>query len=370
MDIVQVHSYRGTELPVYMAHIMDQSHKLWKKPFFFGEYGIIHEDRSQGSYPYDPDGVHMHNGLWAPTMAGGAPGAFWFVSGYIAKQDLWERYTVLADWTADLPWTDPGLRSVSVAGFHYATPPPLADGPIAGTPTQPFAKAKVDRFVVDPETGKVSDPGWFQSMLHMSDERKSCPTLVLDCAKDAALEIRVTTSVGDDSNKLVVTVDGAAPVTKAFPAGKDLGTSSTYIEQYENWRTVYDEAVQIPLSAGKHEVRLEGVGKDRLELRLSLRNYFRAPPIVVSGQRTDDAAWVWARHRLSTAYSLRAGKTWKPATGVTCELADFPAGTYDVEWTDPWGGTVIRKAIQTSGGTLALPIPPVRRDLLAKIRRQ
>jgi hypothetical protein len=290
MDIVQVHSYRGTELPVYMDHIVRTAHEHWRKPFFFGEYGIIHEDRSQGRYPYDPDGVHMHNGLWAPTMAGSAPGAFWFVSGYIEKQKLYGRYTVVADWTAGVPWNDPGMRSASVAGFRYATPPPLADGPISGTPTKPFAKASVDRFVVDPATGKVSDPGSFQSMLHMSDERKTCPTLVLDCAEKAVLEIRVTTSVGDESNKLLVSVDGGAPLTTAFPAGKDYGTSSTYVEQYENWRTSYDETVEVPLSPGEHEVRLEGVGKDRLEVRLNLRNYFRAPPVVVTGRRTDAAA--------------------------------------------------------------------------------
>ncbi len=370
MDIVQIHSYRGDELPVYMDRVARTSHRLWRKPFFFGEYGIIHEDHSQGTYPYDPDGVHMHNGLWAPVMAGTAPGAFWFVSGYIEKQHLYGQYTTLAKWTADMAWTDPALRSLEVAGFQYATPPPLADGTVAGTPVDPFAKAKVDRFVVDPATGAVSDPEWFQSMLHMSDERKSCPTLVLDCAADAVLEIRVTTSVGDESNRLLVTVDGAQPLVKAFPAGKGQGTSSTYIEQYGNWRTSYDQTVAIPLAVGKHEVRLEGVGKDRLELRLALRNYFRAPPVVVTGQRTDGAVWLWARHRLSTAYNLRAGKRWEPATGVTCLLADVADGTYDIEWTDPWTGTVTTATATASNGQLALPIPPVQRDLAAKIRRR
>jgi len=370
MDIVQVHSYRGNELPVFMDHLVRTSHQLWRKPFFFGEYGIIHEDRSQGTYPYDPDGVHLHNGLWAPVMAGAAPGAFWFVGGYVEKQHLYGRYTARATWTADLPWTDPSLRSVAVVGFRYVTPPPLADGPVAGTPQDRYAKAKVDRFVVDPATGTVSDPEWFQSMLHMRDERKTCPTLVLNCAQDAVLEIRVTTSVGDESNQLLVSVDGGDPLTKAFPAGEGRGTASNHIEQYDNWRTSYDDKVEISLPPGPHEVRLEAVGKDRLEFRLALRNDFRAPPVVVTGQRTDGAAWVWARHRLSTAYSLRAGKTWGEATGVTCLLADFAPGTYDIEWTDPWSGKVNTVTANAADGQLSLTIPPVHRDIAAKIRRR
>jgi hypothetical protein len=303
-------------------------------------------------------------------MAGTAPGAFWFVNSYIEKRGLYGLYTGLAHWTRDIPWNDAALRSVEVAGFDYASRPPLADGPISGTPTSPFAKAAVDRFVVDPATGKVSDPEWFQSMVHMSDERKTCPTLILDCEEKAVLEIRVTTSVGDGTNRLLVSVDGGKPLETPFPAGKDLGTSTAYIEQYDNWRTNYDQTVEIPLAPGHHEVRLEGMGKDRLELQLALRNYFRAPPVVVTGQRTDDAAWIWARHRLSTAYSLRAGKTWSPVAGVTCRLQGFAPGTYGIEWTDPWSGTVTTATATAADGVLSVPVPPVQRDMAAKIRRQ
>ncbi|MBT3288910.1 MAG: DUF5060 domain-containing protein [Victivallales bacterium] len=369
-DIVQVHSYRGTELPVYMDHIARTSQRLWKKPFFFGEYGIIHEDRSQGRYPYDPDGVHMHNGLWAPVMAGSAPGAFWFVSGYIEKQKLYGRYTVLAKWTADMPFNDPKMRAAEVAGFRYTTPPPLADGVVTGVPANPCSKAKIDRFVVDSQTGKVSDPEWFQSMLHTREDRKTSPTLVLDCSQDAVLEVSVATSVGDETNKLLLTVDGGETLTKDFPAGKDFGKTSTHIEQYDNWRTAYGETVAIPLAPGKHEVKLAATGKDRLEIRVSLRNYFRAPSVVVTGRRTDASAWVWARHRSSTAYSMRAGKKWDEAKGVTCLLADFAPGSYEVEWTDPWSGKVTTTTVQAKDGTLPLAIPPVKRDVAAKIRKR
>jgi hypothetical protein len=370
MDIVQVHSYRGDELPVYLAHLVHQAHGLWPKPFFLGEYGIIHEDHSQGRYPYDPDGVHFHNGLWAPAMAGGSPGAFWFVDGYLDGNNLYGRYTAFANWAAGIPWNRAALRDVNADGFRYDTPPPLADGTVTGLPGDRFAKSPVERFVVDPVSGAVSDAQWFQSMLHMSDARKTCPVLVLDCAGETVLEIRVNVSVGDESNRLLVQVDGGEPLVRAFPAGEGKGTASTHIEAYDNWRTSYGETVEVPLAPGRHEVRLEGAGKDRLEITLGLRNYFRAPPVVVLGQRTDDSAWVWARHRLSTAYNLRTGKTWPPAAGTTVLLADFAPGTYDVEWTDPWTGEIQRSTVQTEDRLLPLPIPPVQRDLAAKIRRR
>ena len=169
---------------------------------------------------------------------------------------------------------------------------------------------------------------------------------------------------------VLLTVDGGETLTKDFPAGKDFGKTSTHIEQYDNWRTAYGETVAIPLAPGKHEVKLAATGKDRLEIRVSLRNYFRAPSVVVTGRRTDASAWVWARHRSSTAYSMRAGKKWDEAKGVTCLLADFAPGSYEVEWTDPWSGTVTATTVQAEDGTLPLAIPPVKRDLAAKIRKR
>jgi hypothetical protein len=130
----------------------------------------------QVTYPYDRDGVHRTTAS-GPGHGRNRAGAFWIVSGYIEQQHLYGHYTALAQWTADMAWTDPAFRPVEITGFRYAAPPPLADGPGAGTPQNPYAKAKVDRFVVDPTTGTVSDPVWFQSMLHMRDERKTFPTL-------------------------------------------------------------------------------------------------------------------------------------------------------------------------------------------------
>lgn len=369
MDIVQYHSYRGRELPDYMENVAAEAVGRWRKPFFFGECGIIHEDRSQGAYAYDPDGLHLHNGLWAPLFAQGAgAGAFWFVESFLDRRDLYHHYGSLARWAADVPWTDARMAPLRVARLLNAVVG-YSDGTVPRGKGDPFVKAPTERFAIDPASGAVENGEHFQSMLHAGADRKSRPVLVLDCGRDAVLAIRVTRSVGDATNRLTIAVDGVPFLEKPYPAGEDHGTTRRYVESYQNWICSYDDTVLVPLGSGRHEVALEAFGKDRIEIECALRSYFRRPALLVQGLRAGSSAWLWVRHRSSTAYGLREGKGWETVAGAGAVLSGFPEGGYVLEWYDTWKGEVVgTDQTQAGGGELPIRIPPVRHSLAAKIR--
>ena len=369
MDIVQYHSYRGRELPGYMAEVAAEAVRRWRKPFFFGECGIIHEDRSQGAYAYDPDGLHLHNGLWAPLFAQAAgAGAFWFIESFVDKNDLYHHYGALARWTGDVPWTAARMEPLNVASLLNAVVG-YSDGGVPRGKGDPFVKAGAERFVIDPASGEVENGEHFQSMLHAGADRKSRPTLVLDCGREAVLAVRVTRSVGDGGNRLKIALDGVPFLEKPYPAGEEHGTARRYVEQYGNWICSYDDTVLVPLPAGRHEVVLEAFGRDRIEIECGLRSYFRRPALLLRGLRAGAAAWFWVRHRSSTAYGLREGKAWEPVAGAEAVLRGFPEGRYAIEWYDTWKGEVLRSdPAEAVGGELRVRIPPVRRSLAAKVR--
>ncbi|MBN2448896.1 MAG: DUF5060 domain-containing protein [Lentisphaeria bacterium] len=374
MEVVQVHSYQGENLPVALADVVRQSIGRWRKPFFLGEQGIIHRDGTQGQYPYDPEGLHLHNGLWAPVMAGASgPGAFWFVAGYLDRLGLYGHYTALAEYGRDIPWTEPSLRPLLVDGVALADPgvlPQLTDGRLHPGSRAPFDKARAERFEVDPLTGRCSNEEELQGHLHAGAERKTTPTFVLQCREAATFRVEVEMSVGDGANRLVVELDGAPVVERAFPAGEGLGKASEHVPQYGNWRTVYGETIEVPVPAGRHEIRLEAFGKDRLEVGYSLSRYFSPPPVVVTGLRTGDRAWFWVRNRTSMAYTLRAGQSIDPVPATKATLSGLGDGRYSIEWWDSWRGVPTGTVEGISAaGSMSLAIPPFRYDIAAKCSR-
>jgi len=376
LEIVQVHTYRGRDLPTYMAEVIAESARRWRKPYFFGEFGIIHEDRSQGKYPYDPDGLHLHNGLWAPVMAGGAgPGAFWFVSGYLDKRDLYGHIRAFTQWAKSVPWNEPGMTRLEARDVVCTDPtakPVYSDGPVVGKSKTPFKRAARDRFRVDPVSGAVEGAEHLQPHLHMSEERrKSTPTFILDCRGPATFVVRVLRSIGDETNRLQVSVDGEPAADRPFPAGREHGRAPEYVEQYENWRSNYNEEVAIPLPEGRREVRLEATGKDRLDVEYGIKNYFSFDPLIVTGLHKGDAAWFWVRNRLSKAYSLRNGVKIPPLRDLRVTLTGLEEGGYDVVWWDTWQGETVRSdRAACSNGELPVDIPPFTFDVAGSCVRR
>ncbi|MBM4087258.1 MAG: DUF5060 domain-containing protein, partial [Planctomycetes bacterium] len=121
MEIAQVHVYRQPDIAAAMAAILDRAAKQWRKPFFFGEFGIGPIEGKEGGYDFDGQGVHLHNGLWAPVVGGAAgAGAFWYIEGYLDKLNLWPRFRPLADWARDVPWNAPDLKPLQVKHLGFA----------------------------------------------------------------------------------------------------------------------------------------------------------------------------------------------------------------------------------------------------------
>jgi len=320
--------------------------------------------------------VQLHNGMWGSLFAGGAgAGAWWYVSSYLDKFDLYAQYRPLAEFARRVPWTAANLRPYSLPQPTFATPPKqrhLEDIALPVSAQYAFKIPPVTRIEIDAK-GNLPQPEMLRGQLNCSEARKAPPTFVTRFGHPVDLIIRVTTSVGDTSNKLLVALDGKIIVEKPFPAGGDVDADSEYIEAYENWRTPYDEKVVIPIPAGEHEVRPEAVGKDRLEVEYSLGGavaFEDMAPLRTLAFRTDDAAYAWLQNRSSTWRRLWDAKQPVPLEGMLLTCPGLSPGNYRVEWFDTWTGkTIGHEDVVSSGKPLSVAIPPVSRDVACLIER-
>ena len=369
MEIIQHHHYGRTELAPSIVTMTREAVERYRRPFFLGEYGI---GRGFGPPGFDVDktGVHLHNGMWAAAFAGGAgAGAFWYISDCLDKKNLYFHYRAFARFARRVPWNSAELRPCKVETPTLVQPPREVHYVDLAIPTSSrfaFTRPPKSDFTIQPD-GSIADAEMIRGMLHCGAARKAPPTFHVSLARPGKFVVSVTRSVGDHTNKLLVSLDGKRVAEAPFPAGKQFHPKSGYVEQHRNWRTPYDKSVVIDLPAGSHTIRPEAVGKDRLEVSYAIRGaiaFERAAPLRAHALRTDTSAYLWLHNRLSTWPTERRARKLLPVSAMTTKVHGLPDGPYRVEWWDTWAGKAASSSEATSArGILPLPIPTVERDI-------
>jgi hypothetical protein len=128
-DFAQMHNYYGWHRAEdeVLAHDMAAFALKWlepvrhfRKPYLFAEFGVIREKPEfRALCDRDTEGVHLHNGLWAPLAHGAAgTGALWWWGQYVDPKNLYFHFLPVARFTAEVPWTTQGFEQASVKADH------------------------------------------------------------------------------------------------------------------------------------------------------------------------------------------------------------------------------------------------------------
>ena len=375
MDINQRHTYNLASLPAAQRRIVEDAREGFEKAFLFGETGV--QGRKTGGFGFDPDGLHLHNELWAPTFAGAAgSGQPWFISNYVDKNDLWHQFEPLTKFVKSIPWNSPHLHQAEVSTPAYGELPEETHRMDLSFPTQSaymFDVPPEKEFTIHPER-PIQNAQMIRPALFCGGSRKAAPRFRVYFPDPGQFIIHVNMSVGQDKNKLLVRVDGELKAEKAFPAGEKYGKGSEYVAQWDNWKTRYDKDVVVEIPAGWHTIEPEATGKDRLEVNYRIPSYRvleKSDPIESHGVATEDGAWLWFHNRQSIWTTLhQGGEIPGLAAGMTCSVKGLKDGDYRVEWWDTWGGGVkSTKRVKSRKGTLTLQLPGVRHDVACRVRR-
>jgi hypothetical protein len=128
-DFAQTHNYYGWHRAEdeELAHDMAGFALKWlepvrhfRKPYLFTEFGVIREKPDfRVLCDRDSEGVHLHNGLWAPLAHGAAgTGHLWWWGQYVDPKNLYFHFLPVARFTADIPWTSEGFQQAAVKADH------------------------------------------------------------------------------------------------------------------------------------------------------------------------------------------------------------------------------------------------------------
>lgn len=119
LDYAQQHDYTTRDPLLHYA----EAARSWRadgitdKPLLAGELGLLTTHDAKQPRPFNWDGVHLHNGLWAPLFHGFAGTAlYWWWDHMVDPLDVWPAYRGVARW----------LQAVQAAGLRLGRHRPQA----------------------------------------------------------------------------------------------------------------------------------------------------------------------------------------------------------------------------------------------------
>ena len=381
LDIAQVHDY-GHANTSRVYHTAQHGAEAFGKPFIVGEFGMRGGEVRSGRFKHasDTEGLVAHLGHWSSAMslAAGAP-LDWYIANYVDALDLWEDFTRLRDFLADLPRTDPALKplqveSISLAPGHILKQP--ADAALA--PVQKWEKSPCARYVVN-DDGALTPPEGLNGFLWGTQNHpdlRNPPTFVLNCPQPFRFVAHVMEVVGRGSNPVRITVDGNVALEEDLVCEEGKGDRWEVRQPgpQGNVAVWYNRDLAVEVPAGEHEVRIENLGKDRLALQYRLEGYAtreKTPEIMAVGLQHTSGAHLWIHNQSWSAEAILGWVNTVPAREVRIALRGLRDGRVDLQWSDPMTGQLLRtQAATIRKGGLELRVPELQKDLACKIRYQ
>ncbi|PTX91393.1 DUF5060 domain-containing protein [Opitutus sp. ER46] len=334
MDFLQPHLYAAD----LIAAVRTFAPRLEgeKRPIFYGEFGVDHlpisaEARQSGLAEVIP--------VWASLMApDGLPAQPWeggkvLEHGRVQELGVVPRFLVMSGFARQQNLTPFSARVETDA----RTPLVLAG-------CQAWQRRPAREFTLPLDGREPLEMGDWPAVLVVpeSERRDGFPNSgTFHADFPAAVTLRVTVAeVATSGGGLRVLVDGK-PAAESF------------------WKApaAMPAELAVPVTAGKHTVRVENTGASDWVKVSQIDLGVTAPVLAALGQRNDHFIALWVRHRTNV---LQPGA--KTDASGTIVLDEVPAGAWSVTWWDTEKGTPApAAALEHKGGSLRLQTPRILR---------
>ena len=361
LDLMQSHSVDSAD-PAGTVAAQQSRKSAWGKPHFFG---MIAADGADPRADDDPEGMQIHDPLWASIATGASGGAMgWWWDRLVAEKDLFRLYDAPSRFLSGVDWSAERFRQTDVA-LSLANPKtPVAPGDLTlegGVPNGPQATLIAGGVLKGPVPA---------SLLHgrkMHPELHNPVTIRVRADRPTAFEIGVSLVSGDGGGNLRVALDGSSVLARDFP-DPDGDERLDDLRQYRG-------TFSIPLSKGVHTLRVENTGADWVRVGYRLVGVVprKGPPLNAWAVVGDGTAMAWVR---------LAGRTWRavceqrrilaPAPPSVMRLRGLRSGTWRTEVWDTWAGRPVSTVRARVGieGTVRIALPGIAKDVAVKMVRE
>lgn len=342
IDITQTHYYLDTpNLERLLVSGVREYLDVYDKPTLSGEFGLGPTPPATG---VDPDGIHIHNGLWGALFGGGMGTAMsWWWDSYIEPEDLYYHFETLAEVVEEVPFVEKEMRPTESLVLG-------APGDLSLTPSLDWGIIAEDSIGIS-AGGQITpeNPALSQFMYGSTwnTEYRSPPTFYVDYPVAGAFTVTTGSSTGA-SPQLAIWLDG-----------------SISLQQNANPATSY--SINVP--AGPHTIKVDNTGTDWIRISdyrfTGLGSKIDAYSLIASDS-TVAAGWV-----LSNQYNHQVVPVFGPPTvvsGATCTVLGMTDGAYFAKWYNCLTGDVVAlQALTASGGSIDIPIPDLHWDLAFRV---
>lgn len=378
LDFVQSHVYGPKDMAEDLPAITRTMMERYGQPHVTGEFGPPLRADLMKLPQVDPKGIYLHNGVWSTALSGAASCALtWWWDNYVHPCNLYGIFTALAQFCEGVPWTTAGFQTARAETAWVTPPPPAQPEPLVIDPVSYWGQITEDRFVVERNgvvQGKAKVCGYLHGSTHQGLRKP--PTFVVDYPEPGKFIAHVDKV--DAMGILEIRVDGQVVLSKELPAGEGQGPwkSSKLVEGegWKCWAATYDQDFAVHVPAGRHEIRLDNLGKDAIVLdRITLTNYrqYVGPPLRCVGLTGRGLALIWVQNVMHTWSRVYQGLPVRPVEGAKLVLEGIPDGACRIEWWDTWAGKPTGEtSAQATGGKLTVPLPRIETDLAFKVRWQ
>lgn len=339
VDYLQAHDY-PTDVVTALSGSPSPEAKKIDKPLFVGEFGP--------KSLRDPEGVYLHQGLWASLMSGMAGAAEYWDWENVEKHDLYGQFKAAEAYVMASGLPNHGALTTVALPVTTTQRADLRFGPGGGWDT-----ATQNEFVVGTTgapAGMSRYPAYLQGQAHRVMTPKPL-TFQVSYPQAGTFTVMVG-QVAKAGAHLKVSVDGKA-VERDYPAG-----DNDYAPKAEQ------ASVQVEVPSGAHTITLENTGKDWVQLgQFSFSNYASALAAEARVGKDFVIAWIYNR----AGVSAPTGKTsdLAPATGKFA-IPGLKPGRYQATWWDTYNGKSLDATeitVSKEKDTVEITTPAVTRDV-------
>lgn len=363
IEYTQIHHYNSRDTAKPIADWCRRLTEDYAKPMMVTEFGWGTRGVDNS---VDPEGICLHNGMWASVMSGAAGAAMTWWCRRVEELNLYPHFQALRNFVRGIEWPNERFQPATV---EVRTPQQANLPSVTITARGPFSGAEVSEFTVHND-GSVNEPGQVAAFLLAPGrpEPRALPTFHVTYPVDGTFAVHVD-SVSPDA-RLDVYLDDRLALRQELPAQDVEGKSCTLSERWQVWQCTYDEDFAVSVPAGPHTIRLENGKPGFSWIRIShytLTNYDPRPLRVVglTGRRT---TLLWIQNKESTWGNDVRGLEPHVISGAKLTVDDLKQGEYRVEWWDTYSGTIAAaETVAAGAGRIEIDVPPLRRDVACKI---
>jgi len=368
LDFVTSHNYGSRDVAETISRTSAEKAAAYGKPHYFGEFGT---DWQGEQHVADPEGLHLHNGLWSAMLSGDAGTAMlWWWDSYIHPRNLYPRFAAVAAFAEGIDWPRENYRPTHIRAVRYA---PGAEPRVYPSLTiQPTGESWEDdspynepqEFAVRND-GSVARREVMSRILHglvNHPEKHNPATFRVSYPRGGTFEVMVRGVSGHGGAALSILLDGREALAADFPDYRPDDTETLHD---------YDGVYAIDVPAGAHTIEVRNTGRDWFLVSYRLTNYITVPNLRVLGLANETSALVWVQNRESTWGHLAEEISPHPAGATEIEVAGLAPGEYEIEQWDTHAGAIARVTPYTcADGAVVITTPAgLTADVAYKVRR-